>query len=279
MVPLRRLTTALGLVVFVAMAGSAAAAKAPYTSEPSAFRSDPTFVVTYRGGGGWHTTFHATPPNDGGKSDKNDAKDSSRQAWKVKFRKRIAIPVCGAPAEGGEDPCTSLTGLSGARGPTSVTGRVNHKHVDGLYRELDRTVKCRLAKRTSARKRLEATLTVHYDPESQTFAVGAGSPLVTTLSLFPTACPKQGDSIDRIFDFYATPGFSFADSYGPDRWFTSGAVTIPVAVFHRSSRIRIPLADTKAGRPPRRCAVLNPSYERCKTGGNWTGVLEFQLAR
>ena len=229
------------------------------------------FTVTYKGSGAWRTTFHATPPNDGGKPDTNDAHDTSRQSWSIKFRRALEIPTCG----GDPDPCASVTGLSGASGPTKIAGRVNHKHVDGLYRELDRTVKCKLRKRPSKRRRLDAVLDVRYVPESGSIAIRAGDPLATAVALFPAQCPKQGDSIDRILDFYAMPGFSFADSYGPERWFTSGEVQLPAALFQGPEKVKIKLEDTHRGTPPRRCAVPNPSYERCKTGGSWSGVLTF----
>jgi hypothetical protein len=153
-----------------------------------------------------------------------------------------------------------------------MTGRVNHRHVDGLYRQLDRTVKCRLAKTTKTRRQ-EAVIAVRYIPESDSFGLTAMNPIATTVLLFPYQCRKQGDSIDRILDFYATPGFSFAPPYGPDRWFTSRETVIPARAFHRSSKISIRLADTPAGRPPARCAVNDPSFERCKTGGDWKGTL------
>jgi hypothetical protein len=267
---LRRATTLAAALCGLALplagdfgAGSSEAAGKPaFTATPGAESANASFVVTYKGQGTYRTRFHAHPPNPDAKDDKNDARDSSRQAWKIKFGGALTFPTCGQPADGGADPCSAVTGLNGARGPTSMTGRVNHKHVDGIYRELDRTVKCRLAKRPSPRRRLEANLAVRYVPESESFAVRAYSPLVTTASLFPAQCPKQGDSIDRIADFYAMPGFSFADAYGPDRWFTSREVVIPAAVFHRSAKITIPLADTPTGTPPRRCAVRDPSFER-----------------
>jgi hypothetical protein len=156
---------------------------------------------------------------------------------------------------------------------------VSHRHVDGLYRQLDRTVKCRLRKSPSPRRRLEVALALRYIPETQSIVVSASDPLSTTLSLFPTQCPKQGDSIDRILDFYAIPGFSFNQSFGPDRWFTSREIVIPSEVFRGSSKISIPLSNTDAGTPPRRCAVENPSFERCKTGGAWSGVLTFKEAQ
>jgi hypothetical protein len=247
--------------------------RAAYTTTPAAELTNASFVVRYRGEGTYRTRFHAHPPNPDAKDDRNDARDSSRQAWDIKFGGALGFPTCGPPADGSADPCEAVTGLTGARGPTSIVGRVNHKHVDGIYPELDRTVKCKLATRPSKRRRLEATVAVRYLPESQSFGVTALSPLVTTASLFPAQCPKQGDSIDRIADFYAMPGFSFADGYGPDRWFTAREVVIPSAVFHDSAKIRIPLEDTRGGTPPPHCAVRDPSFERCTTGGSWGGVL------
>lgn len=251
----------------------AAAAKRPFTATPGPAQKNPTFVATYSGGGTWATRFHAHPPNPDGKDDTNDAHDTSRQSWAIKYRHSLTIPECGQPADGGADPCASLTELSGASGPTTIAGRVNHKHVDGPYRQLNRAVKCRLRKSPSPRRRLDTTITTRYIPESQSIGITASSPLKTTAILFPAQCPGQGDSIDRILDFYGTPGFSFAPPWGPDRWFASREVVIPAAIFHRSSKITIQLSDTRAGTPPKHCAVKDPSFERCTTGGSWRGTL------
>jgi hypothetical protein len=120
---------------------------------------------------------------------------------------------------------------------------------------------------------LDASVRLRYIPGSGSIAISATSPLATAASLFPAQCRKQGDSIDRILDFYAMPGFSFAASYGPDAWFASGEAVLPADVFHRSAKIRIPLRKTAVGTPPKHCAVRDPSFERCTTGGSWSGAL------
>jgi hypothetical protein len=268
-----RAATALSALAVALFSGYAASAGAkPYTSTPGPARSDASFVATYSGQGTYATRFHATPPNDGGKPDTNDARDSSTQAWSIKFQKALAFPTCGQPSFG-DDPCLGLAGVSGARGKTELIGHVNHKHVDGIYRQFDRTVKCRLQKRPSPRRLLDASVGLRYIPETRSIAVSASDPIATAVSLFPAQCPKQGDSIDRVLDFYAMPGFSFAEGYGPERWFASREVVIPEDVFHRSKRIKIRLHDTTAGAPPKRCAVHDPSFETCKTGGSWDGIL------
>ena len=247
-----------------------------FSAAPGPDRPDAVFAVTYRGAGTFHTVYHSEPPNPGGKHDTNDAHDSSAQRWSLRFG-RLRIPTCAAPGASGSDPCTSVSGLSGATGPTLVTGRVRHVHVDGLYRQLDARERCGLSARTSARGRDAATVSVRYDAATGTFAVSAGNPVGTALSLFPAACPR-GDSLDGLLDFYAPPGFSFDSAYGADRWFASPTVVIPARVFHRSSRVTVRLSDTRQGTPPRRCAVQH-SYERCRTGGSWGGVLEFTAVR
>jgi hypothetical protein len=277
---------ALAATALVALPAALASGETPsaarqqsYTTVPGPTRSDARFVVTYEGSGSYKTRFHATPPNDGGKPDTNDAWDTSTQAWKLRFRRAAVIPACGQPSDGSSDPCTDLTGLSGASGPTDMWGHVNHRHVDGLYRQLDRTVKCSLRKRPSPRRLLDASLRLRYVPESQSIAVSASDPIATAVALFPTQCPQQGDSIDRILDFYAMPGFSFAQGYGPELWFASREVSIPVAAFHKSSKIRVRLGLTPDGTPPKHCAVHDPSFERCKTGGSWSGVLTFKAQK
>jgi hypothetical protein len=261
------------LALLVLAAGSPARSARPYTATPGPQRTDARFVVTYTGSGTYRTVFHATPPNPGGKPDTNDAHDSSSQMWAIRFRRALTIPACGPPPDGSADPCASIAGLSGATGTTRMTGRVDHRHVDGLYRQLDRTVKCTLQKKTPGPKLLQAEIRVRYLPDSRSIAITATDPIETTVSLFPAQCPKQGDSIDRIADFYAMPGFSFKQGYGPDRWFTSREVVVPAAVFHHSAKVTIPLRLTPTGTPPRHCHVNDPSFERCTTGGAWNGVL------
>jgi hypothetical protein len=262
-----------------AASGSAAPPAKPYTTEPSAYRAHARFVVTYKGTGDWKTDFHATPPNPGGDPDTNDAHDSSTQNWQLRFRRQFVLPPCGAPAGGGPDPCAGVGGLDGAGGATSAVGRIDHTHVDGLYRELDRKVKCQVGKDTEPGRRLDASLRVRYFGSSRAIAVTALNPVVTLLTEMPTACPDQGDSIDRILDNYFSPGFSFDSRYDAYRWFTSRTIVIPASVVHRSSVIRIPLADTPRGTPPKGCAVQNPAYERCTTGGSWSGVLTLRAPK
>jgi hypothetical protein len=268
-----RLAAPAATVLALLSAAAPASAAPGYSTTPGPNRPDARFVVGYAGKGSYATTFHATPPNPGGKPDTNDAHDTSTQRWDIKFRRKLAVPTCGQPQGFGDDPCASLSGLSGASGKTNMTGKVNHKHVDGLYRQLDRTVKCTLSKTPSPKRRLEVSLVTRYIPETNSIGVRVSDPMATTISFFPTQCPKQGDSIDRILDFYAMPGFSFAEGWGPDPWFASREVIVPSPVFHRSARIKIPLHLTKAGTPPKHCARQNPSYEKCATGGAWNGVL------
>ncbi|HEX8073826.1 MAG TPA: hypothetical protein VF545_02490 [Thermoleophilaceae bacterium] len=271
------MTRVAAAAALLTLAAAPSAAAAPYTTSPGPERAQPRFAVTYKGSGTYRTVFHGEPPNEGGDPDTNDAKDSSRQAWRLKFRRSIEFPDCEQPTFDGPGPCDAVSGLSGARGATRVTGVVRHKHVDGLDRRFDRRVRCRLRSATSARRKVEASISVRYLPESKSFGVTAHNPLNTVLSLFPSQCPRQGDSIDRVLDFYAMPGFSFDPAYGPDRWFTSREVVVPSAVFHRSSVIRIPLRLTSAGRSPKRCAVQNPSFERCRARGSWRGALVFRV--
>ncbi|HEX6388710.1 MAG TPA: hypothetical protein VFZ89_04680 [Solirubrobacteraceae bacterium] len=233
------------------------------------------FTVTYRGTGEYRTTFRAHPPNPGGADDRNVARDRSTQRWAITFHRTLAIPACGPAPDGSPDPCTRVSGVRDARGRTQMIGHVDHRHDDGLYPSLDRTVRCTLRARTGPRASVAAELQVRYLPGPRAFAITALNPISTVITRFPAQCPRQGDSIDRVLDFYAMPGFSFAEGYGPDRWFTSREVVIPAARFATAQRVRVALADTPAGRPPRGCARPNPAYERCTTGGDWRGELTF----
>ena len=265
------------LCALALVAGAAPSSAKPYTTKRAPYGANVRFVVTYTGSGRWRTVYHSEPPNQGGDHDTNDADDSSTQAWRLKFKKRVALPACGPAAGGGSDPCTSLEGLDGATGPTHASGRIDHTHVDGLYRSLDMAEKCRVSKGTGAKRSVVASIGLSYSAGSKTVAVTAYEPVSTVLTDLPQACPGHGDSLDGLLDNYFTPGFSFDSRYGSARWFTSRTIVIPAGVFHHAAEIRIPLADTKAGRPPRHCAVEHPSYERCKTGGSWAGVLTFTL--
>jgi hypothetical protein len=260
----------------LALAAAAPAAAAPYSTVPGSKRTSSSFAVSYAGTGSYATAFHGEPHNPNGDDDKNDAHDSSAQSWGIRFRHSLAIPDCSQLTFDGSSACAEAAGVEGARGRTEMTGRVDHRHVDGVYRELDRTVRCSLRKATSARSKVQAAVALRYLPDRDAFAIQARSPLTTVIDNFPSQCPRQGDSIDRVLDFYAMPGFSFASEYGPERWFTSAEVVVPAAVLHGSRRITIPLRDTAAGRPPRKCAVNDPSFERCRTGGRWRGVLTLE---
>src|SRR6185436_8345349 len=120
--------------------------------------------------------------------------------------------------------------------------------------------------RTTSRTPVRASVGVTYVPEAQAFDVTAYHPVASVLLKMRTACPRQGESIDRILDNYFTPGFSFDPDRTPERWFTSPTVRIPSDVFRTSATITVPLADTRAGTPPRHCAVRDRKRERCTTG-------------
>lgn len=134
-----------------------------------------------------------------------------------------------------------------------------------------------MRKRTRSHRSVAASIGIRYARDSRSVLITAYNPVTTVLSVLPGACPRQGDSLDGLLDNYFTPGFSFSYLYSPERWFTSRTVAIPAAVFHRATAISIQLADTRAGTPPRRCAVEHRNYERCRTGGTWSGVLTFTL--
>jgi hypothetical protein len=256
----RLVLTALLLAAAALTAPAAAGAAAPpYAFERAPYSASPHFSVAYAGSGAWRTDFHATPPNPDGDPDTNDAHDSSAQSWRLRLDRELDV------ADPGD--------LDGAHGKTLVIGHVDHTHVDGLYTELDRTVSCTLKGSTGRGEAVAAGLAVSHAPGARTFSLTARNPLATVLTNMSTACPDQGDSIDRILDNYFTPGFSFAPSYGPDPWFASGTVTVPVRVLRRAAKVVVALRPAATGRPPVDCAVPNPAYEVCSTHGSWGGVV------
>jgi hypothetical protein len=157
----------------------------------------------------------------------------------------------------------------------AATGRVDHRHADGLFPGQNSTVKCSVRAAPSAGVPLNSAIHLHYSKQARTIEVTALTPVAQALGSLPGACPGQGDSLDGLFDNYFTPGFSFSTHYGPERWFRSKTIEIPASVFHHSARIVIPLADTRASTPPHDCAVPSPAFQLCTTGGAWHGVLTF----
>jgi hypothetical protein len=166
-----------------------------------------------------------------------------------------------------------VQGLNSARGVTKAAAVIHHTHVDGLYKQLDSSDICRLSAATTAGRDVSASIDVRYDAAAQTIGVQAQNPVSNVLDLLRGYCPQRPDGIDRIRSNYASPGFSFDTRYDADRWFRSRTISIPADVFHRAAVVRIPLADTPTGRPPRNCAVKQPAIERCTTHGSWRGVL------
>jgi hypothetical protein len=259
---LARTVLALAAATAIVPAAASGAAR-PYSFDGAPYRAHPLFTASYAGSGTWHTAFHATPPNPGGDPDTNDAHDSSAQSWRLALDGRVSVAE---PRD-----------LAGGRGRTLVVGHVDHTHVDGLYDVLDRQVACTLKGSTGRDEAVAAGLAVRRS-RSGGLALTASNPLETVLTNMPTVCPDQGDSIDRILDNYFTPGFSFAPGYGPTPWLTSRTVAIPARVLHRASRIALAMRPSAAGRPPADCAVQNPEYEACSTGGSWAGVLILRRA-
>lgn len=258
----------------LAAAVPAAASAAPYSVERGAFRKTARFVATYSGSGSWRTIYHSEPPNDGGDHDTNDVDDSSTQRWDLRYAGALVVPRCAPSGPSRRDRCRSVEGRTEAAGPATVTGHVDHVHVDGLYRYDDSQQHCDVAESTPPNRPLRAALGARYLRRARAIELVEHNPVVSALELLPGQCPGQGDSLDLIDDNYFRPGFSFVDGYGPDRWFTSRRIAVPLAVLHRARTITIAVADTPAGAPPRHCAVVHPSYERCTTGGAWTGVLK-----
>jgi hypothetical protein len=273
---------AVSLPVAVATIGEASAktqSRQLYSVQLGGYRDVAHFQVTYSGSGKWATTYHSEPPTRGGPPDTNDASDSSAQRWGVTFARVLSIPRCGRPREGVADPCTRLPSLKGAKGTARATGRVAHIHRDGLFPNQNASVRCRIRAVAPVGMRLTAEIRLRYAPRSRSFAVTALTPIADALTLLPVQCPGQGDSIDGLFDNYFLPGFSFSSGFGPERWFTAPTIVIPTSVLHRATHITVPLGNARAGTPPANCAVKSPEFERCATGGSWTGVLTFASVR
>lgn len=275
---LRRAAAAVVASVVALIVAATASARPAYVVTKGPYRALAGFVVTYTGSGSWHTVYHSEPPNRGGNPDTNDANDSSTQKWSETFRLRLIVPRCGRPKPKAKDRCVLIKSLTGARGKSSDTGRARHRHLDGLFPALSRHIGCSESVRTGRRAILGSSIVVRYQPRAHALAVFAPDPVADALSILPSQCPGQGDSIDGLYDNYFTPGFSFDLRYTADRWFTSRTVVIPVGILHRAKRIRIALSNTRVGTPPRHCAVMNPSYERCTTGGSWRGTLTLTRA-
>jgi hypothetical protein len=262
------------VVAVLASSTSAATATASaYTRVAAPYRDTVRFTVRYTGSGHVATTYHSTPPNPGGHADHNTVSDASTQRWAFTYTNGLTVPACGTNATTTTDPCAAPSAVQRATGATSATGRVRHKHIDGLYRNMDSGISCRLKAHTKRDYSLAASVAVAYDPATQAFTLTPGDPVVDVLSLLPSACPKQGDSLDLILDNYFTPGFSFDTTYGPDRWFTPAPIRLPAAVLHTSARITIPVRQATNNTPPRHCAVRHPRYEHCTTRGAWAGRL------
>jgi hypothetical protein len=237
------------------------------------------FHVSYSGSGTWHTRYHSEPPNQGGAHDTNDANDSSTVRWSLTFSATVTIPRCARPRPRRPDPCRRIKNLFGALGTSSATGRVSHVHIDGLFPSQNGSVRCGESVYTPQHRLLDATILLRYAPADHTLTVTALDPVIDAINILPGQCLGQGDPIDGLYDNYFTPGFSFASGYGPERWFRAPSVVIPIGEFHHASAISVPLAFTKAGTPPRSCEVPFPSYQRCTTGGSWSGVLSFKAVR
>jgi hypothetical protein len=262
------------LLSVASVPGVPLAAGAPgYQVAPASARGQVRFAVSYAGSGSYRTVYHGEPPNKGGPHDTNDATDSSSQRWALRFGGALTIPTCQPQSDQASDPCQQLQGLDGAGGTATLAARVKHVHRDGLFKADSVGINCRLVRRGRIPTAQGPTLRLSYASTSQTLAVTVTDPISAPFERFPGSCPKQGDSIDGLLDNYFTPGFSFAAGYGPDRWFGATSVPVPLALFHRAAQITIRLHASPAGTPPRDCAVAHPTYERCRTGGSWTGVL------
>ncbi len=243
--------------------------------QPARYRRIVRFQLSYAGSGSYGTSYRSTPPNQGGNPDHDTAHDSSTQHWSLTFATPLRLQPC--TASGQTEPCQSIGSITGARGTTAVTARISHVHVDGLFADQNASERCRLTASTPSGTLLAATVELRYDPARRVIMVTALDPVSAALALLPAQCPNQGDPLDGLASNYFGPGFSFDPAYGPDRWFTSRTVAIPLRVLHRAAEIQIRLSPTAAGTPPRTCDVPDPAYEHCTTSGSWHGVLTLRL--
>ncbi len=256
------------LVAILAFAAPAAAS--PYSARAGRDRATARFTVTYSGAGRWATRYYAEPSDGGGRHDTDTASDSSTEKWSETFSSRLVIPPC---------DCGRLAELTDARGSSSATGRIDHVHIDGLYTQLNATEDCTVRSVTPARAVLDATVELAYVRRSRSLALTALDPVQEALTLLPAECPGQGDALDGLADNYFETGLSLAPQWGSERWFTAATVEVPLATLHRTREVSIPLESTRVGTPPRDCGLPHDSWQRCRTGGAWTGTLTFRIAR
>jgi hypothetical protein len=237
-------------------------------ASPAVARTAAGLRVRYSGAGSYKTSYDAHAPNPGGAPDHDTAMDTETERWSLRFTQPLRSGHC--PPSG----CV----LTAATGTTHIAGRIHHVHVDGLYAQLDRSVRCRIQAGTTSRASPGASLQYRGVDHGRTLSVTVLNPVATALLLLPSACPGQGDSIDGLDDNYLGPGFSFADGWGPARWFTSRTVVVSLARLHRRGTIRIRLSQTRRGTPPAGCAAPY-AWQRCRTGGSWNGVLTLAARR
>lgn len=230
---------------------------------PAAATAAGTFFVAYSGSGWDQTVYHGQEPNLGGKPDHDYADDTETQRWLVRFTAPLVSTGCAGA------PCL----LTGGTGTTRVTATIDHVHHDGLYRQFDRTVRCRLRSSTGSGQNAGAALAYRWLDRGQALALTALNPVAAALLTLPSACPSQGgDSIDGLADNYLGPGYSEGAGWGAERWFTSRTVVVAVSRLRRAGRVRVALGLTKTGTPPAHCATTYP-WQQCTTGGSWAGVL------
>lgn len=247
-----------------------AAALGTLASAPaSAHAALPAFTVSYSGSGANRTIVHSTPPNAGGGPDHDSADDSETQRWSLRFDQQLALPGCSGT-------CHGSLALTGASGKSTVIGKIDHVHVDGLYTDMNASLTCTLRPVPAATSEPQAAIDVSYNAKSVTLT--ALDPIGLALLTMPADCANQGDAMDGIADNYFSPGFSFEPNYGPTRWFTSARVVIERSRLAHAGKLSVKLSQTPAGTPPRDCGTGQPSYVSCTTTGAWSGVLTLTRA-